>query len=481
MALGREFISSSKVVFIGTYINVFFTFLITLVLARLLNPNVFGVMAIVSLSLSFFQVFANAGMATALIQFAHKMKGELISGALLILFLASIFLSVLFYLLAAPIQVFLGYGELASFLKIVAPILIVTVLAGALRAILISSKEFYKVNIINIVSTFISGILGIVLAFKGFGIYALINKMFIYQGCLFLIYGWVLRSRFTYHIDWNFGREFWSYTFNGLYNQVVGYSMKNLDTLLVGKFLGEIALGLYDVSFKLMRQPVNTLAKVFSPVIQPLFRNEKNEVVLVAYTRFSRFIGLIGFIISSFLIIWGDLIFLFLYGEKWVKGAPIFNVMSITIFFHLLLSGVGGIMLARGYQRVLSRSMTLSFISVAICILIGARTGDLYTLAWFYVLSVLINFIQSFYFMFKKVLKVGLITLFYRGYLSHLVVSYFSFCGLFFLLKLHPFYGIAGLEFRLIMLLVWLVVFIPIARKYKFLSEMKYIIDKVKR
>lgn len=480
MSLGKEFINSSKFVLIGTYSNVFSTLLISIILARLLDPKIFGTMAIISLVLSFFQMLGDAGMGTAFVQLAHRMKQEDRSGALFFLLLVSIVLSVILYLSSTWIEILFAFDNLSHFLEIISPLLIVSVLAGAFKSMLISSKEFLKVNLINVIGTLISGIIGIILAFNGYGIYALVDKMYVYQLFLLVLYGWFIRNRLSLQIQVKIDKEFWSYTVNGMYNQALGFMMKNFDTLLVGKFLGNESLGLYNVSFKLMRQPVSTLAKVFTPVIQPVFREGDDVIIFSAYFRFSRFIGLLGFVISLVFMVWGDKLFILVYGEKWLLGAPIFRVMSISIFFHLLLSGVGGLMLARRHQSTLSKSMTLSFLSVIVFIMIGVSFGNLYILSWFYVLSVFVNFIQSYYYLFRNVLRESISQLFVKGKLALLVRSYILFVAIFSIVQIQPTIQINDMLSRLVFSALGIVMVAFISDSYNFVQELKYVLGRLR-
>ena len=481
MAKGKEFIQSSRLILIGNYSNVFLTLIISVILSRLLQPSDFGIMAIIAVMLSLIQVLGNSGMSTALIQFGSIMGKDSISGLLVIISTVSVLLGISLYLAADSIESWLGYSKMSTYLKILSPLVFFTILSGAFRALLFSNKSFKEVATGSVVATAISGVIGISLAYLGHGVMSLVYKSIIFHVVLFLFYMLANKRNIGRLVNFNFPKDFGSFIINGMYGQLIGFLMRNLDTLLVGKFLGEVALGLYDVSYKIMRQPVSNVAKVFTPVIQPLFRSYEMDELYLSYTRIARLMGLVGFGISIPFVVWGDDIFAWVYGEKWLEGAPLFKILSISVFFHLLLSGAGGVMLAKNYQGILSRSMTYSFISTIGCILLGVFSGNLTVVAWLYVLSVVVNFFQSFYLLFKHVFKNVKLILAKGEFVFSLVASYLFLYFSYFLVLYLDFLPVKDLVIDIFFSLFSSFLIFWFSLKYNSLREIKYVLDNLKR
>ena len=253
--------------------------------------------------------------------------------------------------------------------------------------------------------------------------------------------------------------------------------MNNLDTILVAKFMGAYSLGLYDISYRFMRQPVANLAKVFTPVIQPIFNSIKDRrEAYKPYSRFTSFMAQVGFILSLLIVLFGEEFFILLYGNKWAEAAKIFKVLSITAYFHILLSGVGGIMLALGFQKLLSKSITISFVTTISFIFLAVLSGDLIIVAYSYALAIFINFLQSFYYLYfiifdlnwKKLAKDRLV-----------VISgvYIFFYGILFtVIQLYS----ASLSIKFSFLTIGIAVSVLLGYKYTFWKEIIYILRNIR-
>jgi len=477
MNLGKEFINSSKFVLLGNYINVIVALGISIVLARLLEPAMFGIIAACGILISLLQLIGNAGFSGAIIQFGNKITKNSLSGLFSILFLTSCLATILFFFSANLLERLFDYNNLAVYLQLLSAVVFFSVMNGSLKALVINEKRFKELGVVTIFSTTISGVIGIILAFNEFGVYSLIYKVLIYHGSMFFCFSLLSWRRFSFSLSLTLPKQFWSYVRNGYYSQFIGYLMNNLDTILVAKFMGAYSLGLYDISYRFMRQPVANLAKVFTPVIQPIFNSIKDRrEAYKPYSRFTSFMAQVGFILSLLIVLFGEEFFILLYGNKWAEAAKIFKVLSITAYFHILLSGVGGIMLALGFQKLLSKSITISFVTTISFIFLAVLSGDLIIVAYSYALAIFINFLQSFYYLYfiifdlnwKKLAKDRLV-----------VISgvYIFFYGILFtVIQLYS----ASLSIKFSFLTIGIAVSVLLGYKYTFWKEIIYILRNIR-
>lgn len=450
---------------------------ISIVLARLLEPEMFGIMAACTIVIGLVQLIGDAGLNGAIIQFGNKISKNSLTGLFSILFLTSCLATIVFFFSADILESFFDYNNLAVYLQLLSAVVFFSVMNGSLKALVINEKRFMELGLVTIVSTMISGVIGILLAFNEFGIYSLIYKVSIFHGLMF--FGFLLLSwrRFSFGLSLTLPKQFWSYVRNGYYSQFVGYTMKNLDSILVAKFMSEYSLGLYDISYRFMRQPVSSLAKVFSPVIQPIFKSIKDKTwAYKPYSRFASFIAQVGFILSLLIVLFGEEFFILLYGNKWAEAAKIFEILSITVYFHLLLSGIGGIMLALGFQKLLSKSITISFLTTIGLIFLAVLSGELIIVAYSYVLSIFINFLQSFYYLYFTVFNLNCKKL-VNDRLVVISGAYIFFYGM--LLIFNQIFPESFLS-KFYFLAFGIVLCLSLGHKYNFWKEVLYIIRNIR-
>lgn len=478
MGLGKEFINSSKFVLLGNYINVIVTLGISIVLARLLEPEMFGIMAACGIVIGFLQLIGNAGFSGAIIQFGDRISKNSLSGLFSILLLTSCLATIVFFFSADLLQIFFDYSNLAVYLQSLSAVVFFSIMNSSLRALVINEKRFMEIGVVTIVSTAICGAIGIILAFNEFGVYSLIYKVVIFQASMFFGFLFLSWRRFSFGFSLTLPKQFWSYVRNGYYSQFIGYLMKNLDTILVAKFMGAYSLGLYDISYRFMRQPVSNLAKVFTPVIQPIFKSigDRREAYK-PYLRFASFMAQVGFILSLLIVLFGEEFFILLYGNKWAEAAKVFEVLSITAYFHLLLSGVGGIMLALGFQKLLSKSITISFVTTIGLIFLAVLSGDLILVAYSYVLAVFINFLQSFYYLYFIIFDVNLKKLAKDRLVVISGVYVVFYCILFTVNQMYS----ASLAIKFSFLIFGIALSFLLGYKYAFWKEVLYILRNIRK
>lgn len=478
MSLGKEFISSSKFVLLGNYINLGVSLVVSVILARLLEPEMFGIMAACGIIMGFLQLIGNTGFSGAIIQFGNEITKNSLFALFSYLLLISFLATIIFFYSAHYLESFFDYDNFANYLQLLSAAVFFSIMNGSLRALVINEKRFLEIGVVTIISTTISGTMGIVMALYSYGIYSLIYKVLLFQFLIFLGFLFLSRERFSYGFSLKLPEQFWSYVKNGYYSQFVGYLMKNLDTILVAKFMSAYSLGLYDISYRFMRQPVSNLAKVFTPVIQPIFKsiNDRREAYF-PYLRFASFMALIGFILSFIIVLFGEEFFILLYGNKWAEAAKVFEVLSITAYFHLLLSGVGGIMLALGYQKLLSKCITISFLTTIGIIFLAVQTGDLILVSYSYVLAIFINFLQSFYYLYSIVFDMNWKKLVNDRLVVITGVYIFYYATVLVFNQFYP----ESLSIKFYFLFVGILLFTFLGHKYNFLKEVLYIIQNIRK
>lgn len=356
---------------LSKYSSLFISILVTAVLARLLPPDDFGIIALMTVLTCFFDILSNAGMGPAIIQ-NKTIKDYEIPQLFKFSIILAISLVCIFVLISKPVSSFYHEPRLEPLLNLIAIQLLFSTLNVVPNALNLKEKRFKYIAIVNISSSFICGIFSIVAAICGAGIYALIitpigNSIIAFSAntikCRKLIFCGAQGTL------WSSLKKILNFSFYQFSFNIINFFSRNLDKMLLGKFLGMSELGLYEKSYRLMTLPISTLTNVFSPTIQPVLSEyqEKRETIRNVYNKLSIYLCAIGVVLAPFLFICADELILIAFGHQWAGAVPIFKVLALSVPFQLIDSLSGGFFQAANDVKHL-------FISGLLCAILNIFT-----------------------------------------------------------------------------------------------------------
>lgn len=342
--------------------------LVTAILARLLPPADFGIVALTVVIISFFDILANAGMGPAIIQNKHIGHRDIIQIFRFSIVLALIF-SILFILSIHPISSFYGEHRLINVLYLISIQLFFNTLNVVPTALLLKNKKFKYIAKITSLSAFFCGLISIIFAYVGIGIYSLLITPICNSIISFLMFS--RETVFRYNINahkWDFEpvKKILTFSIFQFSFNIVNYLSRNLDKILLGRYIGMVLLGYYEKSYRLMTLPISTLTSVFSPTLQPVLSDYQDNKAIIrnVYNRLCEYLFLLGCLIAPFMFFCAYEIIIIIFGENWIEAVPIFQVLSISIPFQLVDSLSGGILQSTGSIKSL-------FVSGLICAVVN--------------------------------------------------------------------------------------------------------------
>ena len=439
MSLLRQNISTGILyTAITKYSGVVISIVIGAVLARLLSPAEFGVVALVTVFISFFNILSDVGIGPAIVQNKELTEKDVQSIFLFSISLGVV-LSLLFFLSSTIIAYFYNNTELIPLTRLLS----LTVLFSAFRivpnALLLKKLKFKKVGLATIFVQLFSGIFAVILAYKGFSYYALVYKSIFDSFFLCFLFYWLSPIKLKLKIDKNALQKIMHFsTFQFLFN-FINYFSRNADNLLIGKFISPSALGYYDRSYQLMMMPVQNLTHVITPVLHPVlseFQNDKPKIY-EAYLKVIKLLAAIGFPLSVFLYFAASEIILILYGQQWEQSIPVFELLALTVGIQMVLSSSGSIFQAVNRTDLLFYSGSLSAIIMISGVCYGIFIGkSIEAVGHGLMFSFTINFFQGFYFLIKIALKSS-IRKFLKIFIFPIIVSAFVGLSLWFFVKMN--------------------------------------------
>lgn len=390
---------------IGQYSNIFIQLLINVVLSRLISVEDFGIVANVQVFLLFFQMLVMAGFGPAIIQNKNLNEddyGVIFNYTVIFAMVMSICFGIFGYAIAYLYHNSI-YVKLFWFMSI---IIFSEGMNVVPTAILNKELRFKTLNMRVLICNSIGAVFGIISAFLGFGVYALIVSVAIPAVATLIANFAVVKIKYTIRMDKKPIKSIWKFARNQLSFTVINYFSRNSDNLLIGKFLGPSPLANYQKSYQLITMPNTVFLGIVSPVLQPVLSKHEDNVELIreTYLRLVHALALLAFPFTIFMIFNSKNIILFLFGQEWYAAIMPLQILSFSIWAQMLTSATGSIFMARNHSHTLLRTGVISMFIIVPLTIIGVLTKNINLVALFICIAYIFNFFTSYWILMKKVL-----------------------------------------------------------------------------
>lgn len=418
---------------IGKVSYIIVTLLINAVLSRILTPKEYGIVAVCQVFILFFQMIVEAGMGPAIIQ-----NKELNSNEIGILFnysvVIAIGMAILFGFFGNALVFFYNNTIYIKLAWLMAISIFFNGLNVVPTAILNREKRFRIINFNQVIANALSGLVGILLAIKGFGVYALILSTIVLATVSFTLNFFRAKLNLVPMFDRSVLKKILGFSSYQFSFNFINYFSRNGDNILIGKFMGASDLGNYNKAYQLLMMPNSVLLGLINPVLQPVLSDYQDNVEIIreTYLKLVRFLALIGMPLSVYLVVYAKQVIFFIYGTQWSAAVFPFQVLATTVWIQVTLSSSGAIFQARNKPKELYFVGLGSAIILISAIVIGILTKSIDIMSIILTVAFYINFIFCFSFVMKKALNSTFIILL-RNLATGFFLSIIEFCMLSFL------------------------------------------------
>ena len=380
------------------YSTVILNILFTAVLSRILSPEDYGIVAITAVFTVFFGLFADVGLGAGVIQ-NQKLTKENIDEIFSFNTFLAVVLAALFCLVSGPIASFYGIPVLKPICRLLSIALFFNTMNSIPNAVLMKQQKFMLVGLRTIFVCLFTGIFTIILAFCGLKYYALVLQSII---SAFLIFVWNMvstRLHFTVYLHKESFAGIKSYSFWQFCDKFVNYFSRNTDHFLIGKFLGQVPLGYYDKSYKLMLYPVQNFTHVISPVLHPILavHQEDRDYIYRKYLKVMKALSLFGIYITVLCFFCSREAILIVFGKNWNESVSCFRILSLAIWAQMTTASTGAIFQSIGETRKMFIATLLASVVMVILTLVGLVFGNLDALSYMVALAFNISFVLNYY------------------------------------------------------------------------------------
>lgn len=360
----------------GKYSKILLSVFVNAILARILSPSDYGIVAVITVFSTFFTTLSDMGFGVAVVQDKGLTRND-IDNIFSFTVYISIGLMIIFALLSMPIAKFYKNNIYISLSLLLSISLLFDAMNMVPNGILNRNKEFMVIAIRTVIVYLIAAAITVILALKGFRYYSLVIQSIITSVFTF-IWNWTTtRPKFKLKIGMNSVKRVLNYSVYQFAFNFVNYFSRNLDNLLTGKFMGNTQLGYYNKSYELMLYPVNNLTGVVSPVIHPILSDFQHDfkIIYQKYMKVFKILFCLGAFVSPLCFLGGKEIITIMYGDHWGSSIVCFQLLSIAIIPQMVNSSSSGVFQALGNTRLLFWNSCINTGITVLAILIGVFEG----------------------------------------------------------------------------------------------------------
>jgi PST family polysaccharide transporter len=358
------------------------------ILARLLSPADFGLVAMALVFIGFVDLVRDMGTGAGIVQ--ADRPAELLLSSVFWLNLASGVVASALLAAAAPVAALLfREPQLTSVLRVLSLSPLFAALSVVQTSVLIRELKFRRLAVAEMIGFSTGGVAGIVLALNGYGVWSLVCQSVC--GTLVISAGTWLASKWRprWMFEMSSIKSIVGFSANLTGFNILNFAIRNADSLLIGRYLGAQNLGLYDLAYRLMLSSLQLVSGAFARALFPVYMRIRDDhgrlraaylkvTAAVALVAFPAMLGLVG-VAEPFV----DVAF----GSRWAAVAPLLMILAPVGALQAISTTVGNIYQATGRTDLLVRFAAVAGVLSVASFAVGLRWGVVGVAACYAVVS----------------------------------------------------------------------------------------------
>ena len=321
------------------YSKILISFVSDIILARLLTPYDFGCIGMLAIFMVLAETFVDGGFGSALIQKKKPTQEDYSTIFFWNLGMSALLYAILF--ISAPaIARFYGIPILCSVLRVQGIILFFYAFNVIQRNQLKKQLNFKVLSIITVISSVVSLVVTIVMAYRGLGIWALVAKNLVATAITSVFFWFYVKWRPIWVFSWKSFKELFSFGFYMFLTHLVTNFSTRFQGLLIGKVYTPTTMGFYSKAAGTENLASSSISQVLTQVTYPLYAQVQDDKVRLQniIRRLTMTLSYLTFPMMFILILVAKPLFILLYSEKWLQSIPYFQVLCVAGLAHCLQS-----------------------------------------------------------------------------------------------------------------------------------------------
>lgn len=322
---------------------------LSIVMARLLAPEYFGLLGMATVITGFVKVLGDLGFQSAIVQrktVSHELLSTIFWANLAVCTVLAVILVAISPLAAAMYR----DPRVAPILAVLSLNFVFSALAMIPSALLTRQMAFDKLAVREVAAIMVQGATAIPLALLGWGVWALVAASLASSTAQMLLINLIypFRPRLTFQRQTL--QECLGFGLNLTGFSIFNYFARNADNLIIGVFLGPIALGYYALAYRLMLMPRDSITQVLTRVLFPAFSRmqDDDDRLRGSYLRACGAIAFVTFPMMTGMAVIAKPLVHGLLGEKWLPAVPVIWILAAVGAIQSVGSTVGQLYLAKG-------------------------------------------------------------------------------------------------------------------------------------
>lgn len=330
-SLKARAISAMFYSFGGFIVGSVIQFVITVILARLLLPEDYGLLGMIVIFTSISQMFIDSGMTAALIREKSPSEEDFSTVFYYNLGLAILLYFVLF-ISANAISGFFNEPQLVGIIRVVGINLIIGSFGLIQRTILVRKLDFKSQTKIEVLAGLIAGIIAILMAFLGFGVWSLVVQLLSRQMIISTFF--VLHNKWKPLLVFNLSsfRRLFGFGWKMLITGLLATLYRNVYNVIIGRVYSSSELGYYTKSFQLRDLAAQSITTSVEKVSYPLLSQlqEERNSLKNGFVKIMKLSSFLTFPLMMGLTVIANPLIQVLFGERWIPMVPYFQILCLA-------------------------------------------------------------------------------------------------------------------------------------------------------
>ncbi len=386
----------------GQALSFIFTFLSTIIMARILTPNDYGLVTMVTAFTGFVTIFKDLGLSAAIIQ-KEEIEQQQVSAVFWINVLISLGIAIIAVLLAPVLVSLYKEPRLFNIALVFAASIFISGFSLQHNALMKRQMKFKTLSVLQVISSCLSITISVLMAFTGFGYWAIVASIVLNPLLSTIALWFVCDWRPAFIFKASDTHYFLKYGIGITGFDMINYFSRNFDNMLIGKYEGKMALGLYTKAYQLLMLPITQLRDPLNSVALPALSTLQNNQQKFAdfYKRYIFTFSFFSMPLVIYLAIFSDELILTVLGPQWIGASYIFKLLAISSFIQPIAGTRGTVLIAIGKTQKYFIFGLMNTLSVVIGFIIGIQWG-VTGIAISYAIVNYITLIPTLYYCFHK-------------------------------------------------------------------------------
>lgn len=351
-------------------------FVSTIILARILVPEHFGLMAICLIAIQYLDILNGFGVGSALIQRRDRIE-EAANAALVVGTLSGLGLFALAWVFAPALATFFREDDVTSLFRTLAIVIPISAIGAVPSALIQRSLRFKAKFVPDMGRSLAKGSLSIVLAWQGFGVWSLVYGQIAGEVVATVILLILARWRPTLKFDREVTRGILKFGGNIIGVGIAGALVTNVDYLLVGRILGAAALGYYTIAYRIPELVIRNTNFVIARVAFPLLSQVQADADRLrhVYGTMLRYVSIFAFPAGVGLALVAPAFIHTFYTSRWESSIPVMQLVAIALAVSAVGHLPGIIYKAINRPEILNQLSFLKLIATVLVLWFAIRWG----------------------------------------------------------------------------------------------------------